>query len=107
MNEEFKTDIKVLEDKSEQAHAAVMESRLSLEMVLEKHSEDLEKQRKHYCRIIYALILTLLLLVGSALGGIIYILCNYDIGVITYSQDVDADNGSTSMIEDGIHFSKN
>lgn len=105
MNDEIRTDIENLESKAEQAHAAVTESRLSLEMVLEKHSEDLEKQRKHYCRIIYALILTLVLFVSSVVGGAIYLLANYDFGVI-YQESTIGGSGDQN-IYDGIHIDRN
>lgn len=108
----------VFENASDRAEIVMTESRLSIEMILEsqkderqqmeeRHARELESVRKHLGRIIFALVLTLILLVGSALGGIIYILMNYDIGVISYTQDVYADNGSTSIVEDGIHYSKN
>lgn len=107
-----------IEGMSQQMDAAMAEARLNMDMLLEsqkeerqmieeRHSNDMEKLRKHYAKIILGLVLTLVILVGSALGGIIYVLCNYDIGIVTYAQDVYADNGSTSTVEDGIHFSKN
>lgn len=76
------------------------------ENLLKQFAEDRESQRKHYTRIIYALILTLVLILGSVIGGIIYIFTNYDIAVGTYQDLYSGDNG-TSTIYDGIHITGN
>lgn len=67
--------------------------------------EQMEKMRQHYFKIILTLTLSLLLLIGGLVGGMIYLFANYDFGVVTY-QDVSVGNDGDSTIEDGIqmHF---
>ncbi len=100
----------------ENADAVVTASRLNVEMILESHAEerqqaeerhsrDMEAMRKHYTRIIFGLLLTLFILVGSAFAGLVYLMLNYDIGIATY-QDLDASGYGTSIIEDGIHYNR-
>lgn len=79
---------------------------LEKETLMKQFTNDLESQRKHYTRIIYALILTLVIILGSVIGGIIYIFTNYDIAVDTYQDLYSGDNG-TSTIYDGIHITGN
>lgn len=69
------------------------------------HKAECESMRKHYQRIILAISLTLLLIVGSLIGGLVYIISNYDITFQTY-QEVSAEGGGDSTIEDGIRFNQ-
>lgn len=68
------------------------------------HAEDKEKDRKHYRKIILAMALTYSLFVGAVIGGIIYVVSNFDFGIEpSYSQDISAEGGGDATIEDGIH----
>lgn len=71
----------------------------------ERHTKEKDAMRNHYGKIILTLAITLLLLVGGLVGGMIYLFANYDFGVVTY-QDVSVGNDGDSTIEDGIqmHF---
>lgn len=103
-----------LNTETSQAELVMTEARLNVEMILEaqaderqrieeRHVKEMQETRKHYGRIILCLVLTLILLVGSALGGVIYVLMNYDIGIITQDSFIGG-NGDLN-IYDGIHYS--
>lgn len=68
-----------------------------------RHTEEKESIRKHYQKIIIAISLVLLLIVGSLIGGLIYLFANYDVAFEVY-QDVSAEGGGNSTVEDGIHL---
>lgn len=68
----------------------------------QQHAEERASMRKHYQRIIIAISLVLLLIVGSLVGGIIYLFSNFDFAFEAY-QEVSAEGGGNSTIEDGIH----
>lgn len=68
------------------------------------HQEEMHKVRKHYGRIIAGLILTLAILLGGIIGGVIYVLSNYEIGYITQDTYVGGDGNST--IYDGVHVTQ-
>lgn len=70
-----------------------------------RHAEERESMRKHYGRALLAVSLTLLLVIGSLIGGLIYLISNYDIGVAIY-QEVNAEGGGDSTVEDGIHVDR-
>lgn len=63
----------------------------------------MDAMRKHYGKIILTISLTLLLVIGSLIGGLIYLISNYDIAYEVY-QDVSAEGGGDSTVEDGIHL---
>lgn len=77
----------------------------ALDKIEARHAEDRDKMRKHYQRIIVSISLVLLLIVGSLVGGLIYIVSSYDISFQTY-QEVSAEGGGDSTIEDGIKFNQ-
>lgn len=64
--------------------------------------ESFEKQTKHLKHIIIGLILTLCLILGSIIGGVVYVLSNYEIET-TY-QNVTVGGDGESNIHDGIHY---
>lgn len=70
-----------------------------------RHAEEKESIRKHYQKILVSICLVLLLIVGSLIGGIIYLVSNYDFSFQTY-QTVTAEGGGDSTIEDGIRFNQ-
>lgn len=73
-----------------------------------RHVEEKANMRKHYQRIILAQALTLLLVLGSIIGGILYAVSNYNFDFIpSYSQDVSSEGGGDATIEDGIHINDN
>lgn len=74
------------------------EERLELNRM---HNEEMDKMRKHYGRIILALILTLALLLGGIIAGAIYLCSTYEF--ITYNQDSYVGGDGESYIYDGIH----
>lgn len=65
-------------------------------------SEQMDKMRKHYGRIIAGLIISLCLFIGGVIGGVIYVISNYEFAFYT-EQNVDSSDNSTSTINDGIH----
>lgn len=75
----------------------------ALDKIEARHAEDRDKMRKHYQRIIIAISLVLLLIVGSLIGGLIYLVSNYDIGFQVY-QEVSSEGGGDSTVEDGIRY---
>lgn len=75
----------------------------ALDKIEARHAEDRDKMRKHYQRIIVAISLVLLLIVGSLIGGLIYLVSNYDIGFQVY-QEVSSEGGGDSTVEDGIRY---
>lgn len=74
-----------------------------IDSIDERHLKEKSEMRKHYQRIILAISLTLLLIVGSLIGGLIYLISNYDIGFQVY-QEVSAEGGGDSTVEDGIRY---
>ena len=90
---------------AEGASIAMAEMRLQMETLVEVHKEEKADMRKHYGRIIMALILVICLIIGSVIGAVIYIISNYDIGVLNYAQDLYIGNDGTNTISDGIHYS--
>lgn len=66
-------------------------------------TEERADMRKHYSRIILSMALALIIIIGSLVGGIIYIFSNYDLSYSTY-QEVSAEGGGDSTVEDGIHL---
>ena len=84
-------------DDMEKRHAEERES------MRKQNIEEKESMRKHYQRIIFSISLVLLLIVGSLVGGLIYLFSNYDIGYEVY-QEVSAEGGGDSTIEDGIRL---
>lgn len=73
----------------------------ALDKLSERHADEKEKMRKHYQRIILAISLSLLILIGGLVGGMVYLFSNFDFAVATY-QDVSVGNDGNSTIEDGI-----
>lgn len=89
------------------ASIAMAEMRLQMETLVEVHKEEKADMRKHYGRIIMALILIICLIIGSIVGGVIYVLSNYDIGVVNYTQNAYSEVGGDNIINDGIHYDSN
>lgn len=76
----------------------------ALDKIEARHAEDRDKMRKHYQRIIIAISLVLFLIVGSLIGGVIYVVSNFDFEFEpSYSLDVSAEGGGDATNEDGIH----
>lgn len=76
---------------------------LAIQNMENRHIEDKANMRKHYQKIILSLSLVLLLIVGSLIGGLVYLVSNYDIGFQVY-QEVTSEGGGDSTIEDGFQF---
>lgn len=85
------------------ASIAMAEMRLQMETLVEVHKEEKADMRKHYGRIIMALILVICLIIGSVIGAVVYVLSNYDID-FGYVQDLYIGNDGTNTINDGIHY---
>ena len=58
---------------------------------------------KHYTRIILGLVLALVVLLGSIVGAVVYVLSNYEFEFGSY-QIADVGGDGTANIYDGIHF---
>ncbi len=71
----------------------------------EMYAKERAEMRKHYRKIIVAISLVLLLIVGSLIGGLIYLFSNYDFDVQTY-QEVHAEGGGNSTIDAGIRVNQ-
>lgn len=70
-----------------------------------RHVEEKAGMRKHYQRIILSISLVLVLIIGSLIGGLIYLFSNYDLSYEIY-QEVSAEGGGDSTVEDGIHLNR-
>lgn len=70
---------------------------------VEKLSDRHEKQIKHWKNIVIGLIVTICLIIGSIIGGAIYLFANYDI-LVGYAQESYVGGDGTSTINDGIHI---
>lgn len=72
----------------------------------ELYSGERDKIRKHYGRIILALVLTIVLILGSIVGAVIYVLNRFEISDIPigYTQNAYNEVGGDNIINDGIHF---
>lgn len=86
---------------------------LQFEAMAELQKDERENMRKHYeniiqkyTRIIFGLILTLVIFLGSVIGAVVYILSNYDLEFGTY-QIADVGGDGTANIYDGIHYNDN
>lgn len=71
---------------------------------VEKILDKCEREVKHWKHICIGLILTLCLILGSIIGGIVYIATNFDIEFGSYIQEPTVGGDGTSTINDGIHF---
>lgn len=63
--------------------------------------DELDKMRTHYGHIIIGLVVTLMILLGGIVGGVAYILTNYEFE--TYSQEQYIGGDGNNDIHDGIH----
>lgn len=92
---------------------ALAEMRIQFETMMEMQKEErietqkmsheeLDKMRKHYGRIITGLILTICLILGSVIGGAIYLFSNYDFAYILQDPTIGG-NGDLNLY-DGIHY---
>lgn len=70
--------------------------------LLDRHSEEKEKMRKHYQKIIIAISSALFALIVGILSIVFYVIANFDI-YASYQDITTGDNG-TATIEDGIHY---
>lgn len=67
--------------------------------------EQMEKMRAHYFKIILAIAIPFIVFLSGIIGGAVYLLSNYDIGIQTY-QEIHAEGGGDATNEDGIHFDR-
>lgn len=113
--EDLKKSAEKLESIAENANVIVTEMRVQWGMMLDTqqkermelnrlHAEERERDRKFFGRIIIGLILTLVLLIGGIIGTAVYILANYDIGLVTYYQELNTEGDGDQNINDGIHY---
>ena len=102
-----------IEEKSKQVDSLIAQSMIQFDTMAEvqkeerlelnrMHNEEMDKMRKHYGRIILALILTLALLLGGIIGGVVYVLSNFEFE--TYSQEAYIGGDGTNNINDGLHI---
>lgn len=106
-----------LEKAAEETASLAAESRIKFDAMIEmqnnmqerflKEKQDLlahfESSDKRKNKIIIGLIVVILLLVGSFVGGAVYLLANFDVAVVS-TQDVYSDNNSSATINDGINL---
>lgn len=106
-----------LEQAVEATSALAAESRIKFDALIEMQSEERLKMQEmflqekqdlldHFAqsdkrknKIIIGLIIALVILIGSAVGGAIYVLANFDMAVIS-TQDLD----NNSIVYDGINI---
>lgn len=80
------------------------DERLELQRLFAEERADI---RKHYGKIVLTLSILLLLIIGSLVGGAVYLLSTFDFDFRPYySQDVSAEGGGNSTIEDGIKINQ-
>lgn len=96
------TMLQLQSDERKEKDKAFLEA---IENMQKRHAEEMGETRKHYQKIILAIALALLLIVGSLIGGVIYVVSNFDFEFEpSYSQDISAEGGGDATIEDGIHI---
>lgn len=117
MMESLENSVNKAKETADKANVLMSELRLQFDTLTEIQKEERietakihiaekEAMRKHYGRIIWGLIITLAIIVGGVIGGMIYLFANYDLQVYTV-QDVYASGNGTSIINDGIHTNGN
>lgn len=113
----LKDNVEKLDEVSSRTDLALTEMRLQFETMMEMqkeerietqkmHNEEKDKMRKHYGRIIIGLILTLFLILGSIIGGTIYLVTNFEFATIEYGQDIQIGGDGNPTINDGIHYNR-
>lgn len=75
-------------------------------VAVEKILDKCEREVKHWKHICIGLIITLCLIIGSIVGGIVYILSNYDIS-FGYVQELYVGGDGNPAVNDGIHINDN
>lgn len=113
-----------LEECLESTNAVASKARLQLDAFAEiqseervktqtMHKEEKDEMRNHYekiitklTRVIIGLLIVLVIILGSIIGGTIYVLANFDFAVATY-QTQDITDGGSANIYDGINISTN
>ncbi len=110
MEKNEKGIVSQIEEKSKQVDSLIAQSMIQFDTMAEvqkeerlelnrMHNEEMDKMRKHYGRIILALILTLALLLGGIIGGVVYVLSNF-----TFDFGNSQETYDDSVINDGIHI---
>lgn len=83
------------------------EERLATQEMHNKEKEQMrehhDKEVKHWKHICIGLIATIILIIGSLVGGAIYLFTNFEFAFGSYQELSSGDNG-TSTIYDGIHY---
>lgn len=75
----------------------------TIENMDKRHAEEKNDMRKHYQKIILSISLAFSLFIGALIGGIVYIVSNFDFEFQpNYTQITSAAGGGDSTIEDGI-----
>lgn len=108
----LETAAKKIENYTEGANMALTEMRLWNDTMAEMYKEErleqqksycdqMDKMRKHYGKIIVGLIIALCILISGAVGGLFYVLQNFDF--VTYYQELN-ENGGDANLYDGIHY---
>lgn len=108
--ERLETAVEKLEDTLEKANQSeekfMCQYDTMSQLFFEKEKlllSQMDSMRKHYQKIIISISLVLLIIVGSLIGGLIYLVSNYDVAFEVY-QEVSAEGGGDSTVEDGIHL---
>lgn len=110
-----------LERATEETAALAAESRVKFDAMVEMQSDERLKMQEMFAqekkdlldhfaqsdkrknKIIMGLIIVLVVLIGSLVGGAIYLFTNFDFAVATYQQ-LDINGDGTQTIQDGIHY---
>lgn len=100
MRLQFETMMEMQKEERTERERMYNEERIERERM---HNEEKSEMRKHYGRIIIGLILTICLILGSIIGGAIYIFSNFDFAVADFTQSVDIGGDGNPIIYDGIH----
>lgn len=106
MDNNMGTLFEELNQATNEANALATQFHLQFETMVELQKDELKAIRKHYAIIIMGLIITLTLLIGSIIGGAIYLLSNYEFQ-FGYYQSADVGGDGTANIYDGIHQNDN
>lgn len=110
--------VEKLKDVTVNTDLALTEMRLQFETMMEMqkeeriesqkmHNEEKANIRKHYGRIIIGLIITICLIIGGIVGGLIWFFSNYELKLGTeFSQYLDVGGNGSPTIYDGIHYDR-
>ncbi len=116
--ENLNEQVEKLNDVTVKTDLALTEMRLQFETMMEMqkeerietqkmHNEEMASMRKHYGRIIMGLIITICLIIGSVVGGLVWFFSNYGTGLgYEFLQELTVGGNGDPTVYDGIHYDR-